>query len=392
MVLAGACTDEAPSVDASVPVDASASSDLGVFSDGGGLLHGAFTIIGCAVIDSTRDPIRCSGPAPLALTFVPVGQGVSTFVWSFPGGNPADARTVSPSTSYVTPGSYQVMLAAGGTAGTITANAVIQVTAGEVGASCGLDRECDSAMSLGCVCKPSDGCAAGLGAGLCSRGCQGGGCGIQARCVDLTPPSGVDGGSAPEPADVDGGTDGGSLLVISDPLAGPWREALCLPICTTDTDCRAGLSCRELPSLASGQSAGGTFTWQRGCFANLLGEVGAACVDAYRTTRNERCLSRRCDHFGARGLCTAACATDADCPSYAACATFAGSPGSVCLAKCDSTHACTDPLLACESPGAPGAQGFTVAAAVAATYCAPKRCTKTSDCAPAGTCTDSHCL
>jgi len=209
--------------------------------------------------------------------------------------------------------------------------------------------------------------------------------------VHLTPPRAPGVGGAPRPP-LDGGapdpSDGG--LALGNPLGGPWREALCLPICTSDVDCRAGLSCRDLPTLANGQPAGGSFGWQRGCFAQLLGDVGAACVDANRTPRPERCLSRRCDRLGSRGLCTAPCTTDSDCPSYASCATFSGSLGSVCLTRCDPMHACTDPLLACEPPGAPGALGFTVAGA-GATFCAPRRCAAPADCKPAGSCVDSHC-
>jgi hypothetical protein len=186
-------------------------------------------------------------------------------------------------------------------------------------------------------------------------------------------------------APADGGVpDGGG--------ADEWRDALCLPVCTDDSDCRPGFSCRELPALNSGQVSGGSFTWMKACFSDALGNVGDACAAADGLPDDARCLSGRCDPLGARGVCTADCAT-VMCPTTAGCAAFNGTPSDhQCLRRCDAQHPCDDPLLDCLAPGGSGAFGFTLSPADPGTsYCAPKPCTTPADCAPAGTCTSSFC-
>jgi hypothetical protein len=171
----------------------------------------------------------------------------------------------------------------------------------------------------------------------------------------------------------------------------PWRRALCLPACMVAGDCRVGLRCRELPALLPGAVSGGAYTWKRACFADALGDDGEACAAPDGQPEADRCLSGRCDALGARGLCTSDCSVTG-CPSYAACVTFNGTPSkSQCLYRCDAAKVCPsgDPLLDCEPPGRAGGLGFSVPASepVGATYCAPRRCSGASDCAPAGVCT-----
>jgi PKD repeat protein len=377
------CIEPLSSVDGAVPEDGGAS-DLGANVDGGGRLGGAFTVIGCATLDSSTGSPRCSGSAPLELTFVPLGAGVDTFVWSFPGGDPSSSKALSPVVRYAHPGGYQVMLAAGGSAGTITASGTVLVAAGGLGAPCDDPSECDVASGLTCLCA-SGACPGGLSSGLCTHACSGGGCAPGEACADLTR-----GAPAPDLGSSDGGAelDGGAPNVDGG-AAAAWRASYCLRGCAVDADCRPGFLCRDVPVLASGESAGGSYFWQRVCFADLLGSDGASCLGADEDPAPSSCLSGRCDPLGARGLCTSSCSA-MSCPSQASCATFAGAPTLPrCLSRCDAQHPCSDPLLACQLPGGAGALGFTVSAGDPAgtTYCSPKRCTQPSDCAPSGSCT-----
>ena len=60
------------------------------------------------------------------------------------------------------------------------------------------------------------------------------------------------------------------------------------------------------------------------------------------------------------------------------------------LLGCDAAGVCTlDPLLLCSAVNQPGGLGFAVMPAESPTvlYCAPRGCTKASDCAPSGSCT-----
>src|SRR5689334_14245741 len=121
------CGDSGGDADAAAPFDLGIP-DVGAPLDGPPLLRGAFSVVGCSTLDTSTGQPRCSGRAPLTLTFVPLGSGVDTFVWTFMGGDPAMSRAVSPSVTFGTPGSYAVTLAAGGTAGTTTASGVVVVS------------------------------------------------------------------------------------------------------------------------------------------------------------------------------------------------------------------------------------------------------------------------
>ena len=86
-LLFAGCGDGGGNVDAGAPFDLGIP-DIGALIDGLPLLRGAFTIIGCSTLDTSTGQPRCSGRAPLTLTFVPLGSGVDTFVWTFTGGDP----------------------------------------------------------------------------------------------------------------------------------------------------------------------------------------------------------------------------------------------------------------------------------------------------------------
>jgi hypothetical protein len=383
------CDDGPATADMAVGPDAGAS-DMGV-ADGPRPVLGAFTIAGCEKLEFSGDEPTCTGHAPLTVTFVPLSSGVDAWVWTFNGGDPPDSQLITPEVRYEKPGTFEVSLAAGGIGGTTTARGRVVVIAGGLGSPCGGPSDCDGTLDLLCVCGMGE-CAGGLSVGFCTRSCTGGSCKAGERCIDLTrgvPMAALDGGVVSSDGGLPPG-DGGSGSGDGGTSAETWRRAACLPGCAVPVDCRAGLSCFELPQLASGAGAGGAFSWQRACFADVLSDIGESCFGATALPDPSRCVSGRCDDYGARGLCTSGCAGNGDCPTYAACGTFAGKPAApLCLRRCDMAHPCNDPLLACELPGKPGALGFTVPVGdpVGTTYCAPKRCMAPADCAPAGVCT-----
>jgi len=373
------CTEEPTGI------DGSASMDGGGFDvaapDGSGALAGVFTIVGCDRLDQSTVMPMCTVHAPAQLSFVPLAAGVTDFVWSFAGGSPSSSHAITPVSSWSQPGTFVVTLAAGGPAGTTVSSGQVIVTAGAVGDPCGAPADCDVGSGLSCVCGSGAVCPGGLSVGLCTRRCAPDACAAGELCVDLTR------GFVDQGADA-GVPDGG-------PDLDAWRRPLCLRSCTSNADCRVGLFCREVPSLGSGfgMTAGGAFTWKKACFADVLGDVGASCASASGAPAGDRCLSGRCDPLGARDLCTSDCA-QAACPSYAGCAAFNATPAiHECLRRCDAQHPCTDPLLDCLPVGGAGSFGFTVMPPDPAgtTYCAPRRCTQPTDCAPAGTCTNGFC-
>jgi PKD repeat protein len=375
LLIAG-CGDGGENIDAGVPSDLGIG-DFGAIADGPRLLRGTFTVAGCATLDTSTGEPRCSGRAPLTLTFVPIGSSVTAFVWTFAGGSPATSKAVAPTVTFATAGTYVVTLAAGGSAGTTTATGKVVVSSATTGSACLADTDCDANAGLFCLCKPGEsGCEGALALGFCSRTCAGGVCGPGEVCADLTR------GGAFTPAGADGGVE-----------SEVWRQPLCVPSCAGAGDCRAGLSCRELPALSAGDLAG-VLAWKPGCFAAIGGDVGDSCLSASGQPDPSRCLSGRCDRYGARGLCSADCTSSSQCPTTSACATYKAPPsGPVrgCLRRCDTAGAqaaCAgDPLLECRDGAQAGALGFTVNPAEGTTkLCASKGCSSADACAPSGTC------
>jgi PKD repeat protein len=371
--LIAACGDDLSTIDASPP-DGGAV-DLPAPFDGASALGAAFTVIGCDALDQSQVAPRCTVTAPAELTFVPLAAGVSNFVWTFTGADPDTSRVITPTVRYAQAGVYPVSLAASGAGGTTVTAGMVEVLAGAVGAACARPDDC--AAGLTCVCS-GDACPGALALGLCTVSCAPASCGFGQVCADLAR------GFVPGPIDA-GVSDAGT--------ADDWRRPLCLTTCTDDANCRSGFTCREVPALNAGQSSSGSFTWKRACFADPLGDIGDSCLDPNGQPDDARCLSGRCDPLGARGLCTADCAT-VMCPAATGCAAFTTTPSAhQCLRRCDAQHPCSDPLLACVAPGGAGNFGFTVSPTDPAgtTYCAPKPCTMPADCAPAGTCTANFC-
>ena len=294
----------------------------------------------------------CRGGAPLALEFVPIAPAaVDDYEWSFGDGSEPDGRA-APVHVYAAPGVYDVSLSAqgpGGTAGVTRVGAVV-VGPGGIGAPCGDDDDCESAL---CVCE--EGSCAGIASGFCASPCGDEAPCETGACAQLQP------------------------AMVADP--DEWQTTLCLPACDEGQACAAGTVCRE---LLRGDEPG----WVSACFApGLLGDIGDSCVDAGGDLQDALCAGGLCLAEGQRGLCSADC-DDGACPASATCATFDdGTPTPSCVARCDADTACdSDPWLACTI------DGFTVDEVVSDDgYCAPRTCEGPEDCAPLGACNAGFC-
>lgn len=357
-MLAPGCDDEAPagadaSFEAGVPLDAPEPPSFG--EDGGtSTLVLDFTATGCAPLD--QEPLRCSGVAPLTLSFVPVSTtAVAQVLWDF-GDQTAKSFELTPRHTYALPGSYDVTLVGGDATGAVsrTRSAFVVVRPNPLGSSCDVPEQCDPAQPMSCVCGAGAGCGASFPRGLCTTSCRDMPCTGSSVCADLT----LGGASTPQQ---------------------PWRALLCLAGCEDDRGCGPGLHCRTLPGR---YPTGG---WVKGCFAPEPGDVGAGCRLADGALHPEACLTGRCLDLGAYGVCSMDC-RQATCPPGTVCAAFAGE--TACLRPCTPGHQCTeDPLLACEQPGWTGPKGFTATGLPAGgALCAPRRCTSDAACGASGRC------
>jgi hypothetical protein len=318
-------------------------------------------VTGCASLDvdatSTVTTVVCSGVAPLAVTFSPVGSPVLTsFLWSFGDGSPTSSDR-APMHTYTLPGSYDVKVtASNGTAGNIqlsqTRRSLILAQSVPTGGACDLDGQCSD--GLNCLCQPGTGCGAAFLRGFCSTTCATGFCGAGAACVDYAP------GATPDA----GTTDADAAGSVSAPL--------CLAACQTDTDCPTGFTCQSFPAGAS--TTGG---WARGCLPlGAAGDLGASCRNANGVLDDSRCSTGSCADLGQLGVCSGVCDTTHACPSGAACAALGGGR-QLCLSACSTTQPCSgDPGLSCRTAGADagadaGAAFNIIGGDAGATYCAP---------------------
>ena len=329
-----------------------------------------FSATGCTDFDMAAT--RCDGDAPLTLTFTPVASAELTrFLWDF-GDRSTPSSDRSPLHTYALPGTYDVTLVAGDSAGgTVSQNHVgyVNVTRASIGARCDVDQQC--ADGLTCFCGSTAPCRPILERGICTRLCDP--AAGQTPCPDNTACANL----ALSPA-----VPTSPALPADSSTNDAWRRHLCLSTCTDDTGCALGLGCRDLLAVAPAGS------WLRACFARYPLGIGERCGDATAKPINADCAGQLCADLGAFGRCSADCASTS-CPPGTACAIF--SDGRLlCLAACTGSSSCNDdPLLDCEAPGANGTLGFTIGgdpAMFAPTYCAPKRCNTTADCGPAGSC------
>src|SRR5262249_26015176 len=159
-------------------------SEFSVTGDGGVALSAWFTMTGCARLDQVAGEPRCTGPAPLTVTFVPLGEGVMTTLWNFPCGDMGICRQLTPTVTWDQPGAYAVMLSVGGANGTTVSTGQIIVTPGSTGAACDEQVDCDLNGGLECVCAGGN-CPGALSLGLCTRPCSATtGCAVGEVCAD----------------------------------------------------------------------------------------------------------------------------------------------------------------------------------------------------------------
>jgi hypothetical protein len=338
-----------------VPPGTDAAID-GTGNDGLTPLTLDIAVTGCATFDITA--VACSGTAPLAVSFSPVGSPeLTTFVWTFGDGTPPSLDR-APMHTYTLPGSYDVTVTgAGTTAGMMSQvmqlrRSLIVVQPDATGTPCDVEGQCGD--GLHCLCQPGTGCGAAFLRGICSTSCQTGFCGAGAACAAYAPGGPADGGPP---------TDAGS--------------SLCLAACQMDSDCSAGFVCEEL--LAGGSTGA---SWVRGCLPlGAAGDLGASCRNANGLLDGTRCTTGLCADLGALGLCSAACDDSRPCPAGAGCAHFSGGQ-QLCLTACSAAQPCTrNASLGCKvgtagDAGSDGGAGFAIVGAgpgadAGATYCAP---------------------
>lgn len=366
-------------------------------ADGNSALIGQFTIDGCADLSFPAGEVRCVGTAPLRVTLVLIQLGATEYRWKLvAAGGTADggvtgdggavgdggagevsllddaaSRSPSPQVTLQAPGTYQVTLGVAGPGGTATAAGTILVQPAPLGAACTRDGQCET--GLRCLCGQDtpgrDGsCPGGLQAGLCTRSCDGRACPAGSECLDLSRTS-------------SGTADGGT--------GDAWRQPICVPHCSGGQQCRADLTCRELPTLPAGGRAGDPYTFALGCFIGVPGGVGDSCLGTGGLPDPAACATGVCESLGLRNLCTAPCSVG--CPTSAACAAWNSTAvpapsGSRCLQRCSVMSPCQDPLLACLTGGGTGVLGFSLPGEpTATTVCAPRSCSAAADC-PGGRC------
>ncbi len=356
LLLVAALLSQGCDDDPEPPVDAGSServlpSDQGGGNDGDPSTSVDFVVQGCASLSATL----CQGTAPLKLTFSAVLlKKPSTVTWDFGDSSKSQPGLVVTHT-YTRPGTYDVTLTIGDSAGTVSElkTKFVQVIGAAPGDACQSDDACTGGK---CICKGT--CPFPLADGLCLVTCsKQAPCSTKQACVDLTT------AAAKQEA---------------------WRTRLCLPRCTADKDCkRAGFTCRL---------ARGVYGWHRACLPPFPGFVGAACKGAAGAGApdHSRCLGGLCLDLGAAGYCTAACVTGS-CPPGTRCARFTkDSKQTICLLRCDGSNCTGDPLLACQAPSQTGKYGFEVTGTSpdpkGTTYCAPRRCKQDNQCGLAGKC------
>lgn len=366
LLAALACDDEGPGA-RDAAVDALPEPDAAVIpsnDDAGGPRVIDFTATGCDLLDQSAadggvgTDLRCTGRAPLVLSFVPIStSALGQVLWDF-GDGTAKSYELTPRHTYARPGSYDVTLVGGSANGAVSRlrTGFALVTANELGRSCDDAAQCTP--GLACVCGAAVPCSPSFARGVCTTSCRDVACPGTSVCADL------------------------SLAGMATSLE-PWRAQLCVQPCTRDDECATG-SCRTLP----GRSApGAPLTWIRGCFADAPASVGEECRGSDGNLHPETCVAGRCLDAGAYGLCSPDC-RDTPCPEGFVCALFPKRGEAACLRPCAGAMACSDdPLLACQPAGGAGPRGFVAAdLAPGGQLCAPKPCTTDGECAPAGRC------
>ena len=230
----------------SAPPDAAPPADVGPLP-----LAVDFTVANCPQLDPTVP--SCTGTAPFTVQFVPITTTtVSQYRWHFSDGTPDDP-SATPSHTFGTPGSFDVTLVGVGSTGSVdtkTHAGFIIVLADGMGAPCQTDQQC--APNLYCLCSAANPCTTGPLGGMCTSSCQKSDCPVGSVCTNL------------------------ATAAANSGHAEPWQSQLCLPGCSSDADCTAGLRCRTLPGWPNGTS------WVHGCFADVPADLGGPCLRRHR--------------------------------------------------------------------------------------------------------------
>ncbi|MBT8491532.1 MAG: PKD domain-containing protein, partial [Deltaproteobacteria bacterium] len=246
LLLCAACGDNVvpAGLDGGPPRDAAAGSDAAIPRDGAPPLAWVdFTAGGCDFTLANPDAgPRCSGFAPLTVTFEPLSPSpIDEYRWRF--GDETDDKTTEPAAqpvhTYAQTGLYDVSLSASGAGGSGSAvkSGFIEVLPAPASRPCTADEQCQAGQ---CICKDDD-CAPAFAVGLCAASCDPETCPEGTVAAELSP---VD------TADQD------------------WEQCLCLQDCST-LGCPSGTSCQDLKSTSG---------WSRACLpAGLLAPIGASC-------------------------------------------------------------------------------------------------------------------
>lgn len=311
---------------------------------------------GCAAYEAAT--VTCSGPAPLALAFAPVGsRELTAFQWDF-GDGTAKTTDRAPMHTYGHPGRYTVTLRGGGADVGSTEPALpltVQVEPLSAGAPCDVNEQC--ADNLACVCAPGTACGAAFATGICSASCAADACDPGAVCAALALDPPVNGAAA--------------------------RAPYCIAACPNSGDCAPGFTCQTVAAAGAAAAA----VWDHGCLPRgAMRDVGEPCRDASERLADDLCTTGTCADLGALGVCSAPCDNDRPCPDAAACAVFPDGRR-LCLLTCATDADCgdRDPLLACVAVRAPDGDATLV--------CSPKACVADSVCGPTGRCgPDALCV
>lgn len=314
------------------------------------------SVTGCATFDFTT--LTCSGPAPLTVSFAPIGSAALTaFVWTFGDGTPS-SKDPAPTHVYAVPGTYDVNVTGdAGKLGTVsrTRTGLISVLPVGAGAVCDVDSQCGPGLL--CFCQTGAGCPPAFTRGICTTACATGFCGAGAVCADYALPApAVDAGSA----------DAGDAAITAG------VTTACLADCST-ASCAPGFVCQRLP--AGGQGAAG---WIQGCLPlGAANDFGASCRSANGTLDDGACTTGLCADLGTLGMCSAVCDQTTPCPAGGACARLPGSATPLCLPSCSATAPCArDPTIGCAAATAAdaGIDGGVpiISGALNASYCMPE--------------------
>ncbi|HEY0712150.1 MAG TPA: PKD domain-containing protein, partial [Polyangia bacterium] len=126
-----------------------------------------FTVIGCPLFDGSIP--RCTGPAPLTVSFAPITTGnVTRLLWDF--GDQTTSSETLPRHTYTLPDSYDVTLLGAPGLSSPPRPGFIQVLPNPLGGACDISPQCEIPMT--CMCgETSPECPTAFARGVCTVSC-----------------------------------------------------------------------------------------------------------------------------------------------------------------------------------------------------------------------------